>query len=87
MKKVLFFVLALAVAAPCFAGQFVVKYPDEQQGRIIEGLTVNGAACNEGEALGPCAKRIVVQSIKEKVRLYEYEKALGQVSVSEVDAI
>lgn len=54
-----------------YAGSFTINYPDGEQARILAGITKGGQACNQGEGLGACAKRIIVERIKHEVKIYD----------------
>lgn len=83
MKKIL--ILLMLFSNPCFAGTITLTYPDGQQAEILEGLTKNGKACNEGEALGVCAKRLIVKFVKEEIKNYEDQRDRNAISNSERD--
>lgn len=75
MKKLSLFVLMLFAAPAAWAGTTSIDYPDGQAIRIREALTDNGAACNAGENLTVCAKRLLAAKVRDIVRTYEISKA------------
>lgn len=87
MRLLWMFVLVMVICSPVFAGSITLYYPEGQKARIIEALTVNGKACNEGEALGACAKRRLKRDMIDIVKSYEQHKNAEAASdaVTEVD--
>jgi hypothetical protein len=86
MKKLVLFLIFMLLASQVFAGQFVINYPDEQQGKIVTGLTDNEALCDDGEQIGVCAKRNLIRLAKEKVRAYEETQSAADAAQAVTDA-
>ena len=75
MKKIwMLGLLMVMYSSLALAGSITLNYPEGQKARILEGLTSNGKACNEGEALGPCAKRVLKRTLVDIVRSYEQKR-------------
>lgn len=86
MKKLLLFLIFMLAASPLYGASFTINYPDADTPRIVEGLTDDGGNCLEGEGVGVCAKRQIVQLIKQKIRQYETQKAKNQAAQGVSDA-
>ena len=71
MKKLILAISILMISTKAFAGSITLNFPDGENTRILNGITKNGAACNQGEALGACAKRLLINLIKHEVTTWD----------------
>jgi len=87
MKTISLLLIGLLLSSPLYAGTLTVTFDDADEARILEGITKNGEACNEGEGLRACAKRLLLETCKAEVRSYEKQRdaQIAREAVSDVN--
>jgi len=74
MKLIATLLILMMACTPAFAGQFCMSYNDANQAKILEGLTKDGEACNDGETQVACAKRQIKNFIVWSIKDYEDQR-------------
>lgn len=75
MKKLALIIMFILISTNLYAAQVCLNFPDGEQLRVMNGITKDGGNCNQGEALGVCAKRLLVNLIKHEVKTWDEYKA------------